>query len=68
MDATCEEAIALLERGNSPRRKLQQDGVVSVSVGGSLQETYAPGQGKGLISQEARDLLKNLIAYGAVIV
>lgn len=62
--ACCEEALALLERGNSQRRKLQQEGVRSVSIG-SLSETYAPGSGRGLLSQEAKELLRPYLA-GAV--
>lgn len=64
VDACCEEALALLERGNSQRRKLQQEGVQSASIG-SLSETYAPGAGRGLLSQEARELLRPYLA-GAV--
>ena len=57
-DATCEEALALLERGNGQRRKLQQEGVASFSVGG-LSETYVSGaRGGGLLSQEAKELLR----------
>lgn len=56
-DACCEEALALLERGNSQRRKLQAEGVQSFTLG-SMSETYVPGGGKGLISQEARELLR----------
>ncbi len=57
-DACCEEALAILERGNSQRRRLQQEGVQSFSVGG-LTETYWPGaRGRGLISEEARELLR----------
>lgn len=56
-DATCEEALALLERGDSQRRKLQAEGVTSMSIGG-LSETYAAGSGRGLLSQEARELLR----------
>lgn len=63
-NATCEEALALLERGNSQRRKLQQEGVQSASIG-NLSETYAPGSGRGLISQEAKELLRPYLA-GAV--
>lgn len=56
-DACCEEALALLERGNGQRRKLQAEGVTSVSIGG-LSETYAVGSGRGLLSQEAKELLR----------
>lgn len=56
-DAQCEEALAILGRGNSKRRKLQQSGVQSFSMGG-LSESYKAGAGRGLISVEAIDLLK----------
>lgn len=56
-DATCEEALALLDRGDNQRRKLQAEGVVSMSIG-SLSETYAIGSGEGLLSQEAKELLR----------
>jgi hypothetical protein len=56
-DACCEEALALLGRGNSQRRKLQQEGVQSFTLG-NMSETYAAGAGGGLISQEAKELLK----------
>lgn len=63
-DACCEEALALLERGNSQRRKLQQEGVLSVNIG-NLSENYALGSGRGLLSQEAKELLRPYLA-GAV--
>ena len=56
-EACCEEALALLERGNNQRRKLQQEGVQSFTLG-SMSETFTPGAGKGLLSQEAKELLK----------
>ena len=56
-DACCEVALALLERGNSQRRKLQQEGVQSFTLG-NMSETYITGAGKGLLSQEAKELLK----------
>jgi len=56
-EACCEEALALLERGNSQRRKLQQEGVQSFTLG-NMSETYIAGAGKGLLSQEAKELLK----------
>ena len=56
-EACCEEALSLLERGNSQRRKLQQEGVQSFSLG-NMSETYAAGAGKGLLSQEAKELLQ----------
>lgn len=66
-DACCEEALALLERGNSQRRKLQQEGVQSASIGG-VSETYVPGSGKGLLSMEAQELLKPYLAGAVAIV
>jgi hypothetical protein len=56
-EACCEEALTLLERGNSQRRKLQQEGVQSFSLG-NMSETFAAGAGKGLLSQEAKELLR----------
>ena len=56
-EACCEIALALLERGNSQRRKLQQEGVQSFSLG-NMSETFTAGAGKGLLSQEAKELLK----------
>jgi hypothetical protein len=56
-EACCEIALALLGRGNSQRRKLQQEGVQSFSLG-NMSETYTPGAGRGLLSQEAKDLLR----------
>ena len=56
-EACCEEALALLERGNSQRRKLQQEGVQSFTLG-NMSETYITGAGKGLLSREAKELLR----------
>ncbi|MFO7253134.1 MAG: hypothetical protein DIU60_020540, partial [Actinomycetes bacterium] len=57
-DACCEEALALLDRGDSERRRLQAEGVVSVTIG-SLSETYRTASSwYGLLSQEARELLR----------
>ena len=56
-EACCEEALALLERGNSQRRKLQQEGVQSFTLG-NMSETYTSSSGKGLLSQEAKELLR----------
>ena len=56
-EACCEEALAMLERGNSQRRKLQQEGVQSFSLG-NMSETFAAGASKGLLSQDAKELLK----------
>jgi len=56
-EACCEEALALLERGNSQRRKLQQEGVQSFTLG-NMSESYTAGAGRGLLSQEAKELLR----------
>jgi hypothetical protein len=56
-EACCEIALALLERGNSQRRKLQQEGVQSFTLG-NMSEIFAAGAGKGLLSQEAKELLR----------
>jgi hypothetical protein len=65
-EACCEEALTILERGNSQRRKLQQEGVQSFSIG-NLSETFAAGAGKGLLSQEAKELLRPWL-IGAVMI
>ena len=65
-EACCEAALALLERGNSQLRKLQQEGVQSFSLG-NMSETYAAGAGKGLLSHEAKELLKPWL-LGAVMI
>lgn len=66
-DACCEEALALLERGNDQRRKLQQEGVQSFTLG-NMSETYAAGAGKGLLlSQEAKELLRPWLLGGVFI-
>ena len=71
--ATCEEALALLGRGNSDRRKLQQEGVIGFKIG-NLSEQYAAGQtGKrvrpdSLLSQEAREMLSPYLLTRAEIV
>ncbi len=63
-DATCEEALAILERGNSTRIKLQKAGVSEVSMG-DVTERYLPGSGRGLLSPEVKELLRPYLA-GAV--
>ena len=65
-EACCEEALALLERGNSQRRTLQQEGVQSFTLG-NMSESYAAGAGKGLLSQEAKELLRPWL-IGAVMI
>lgn len=64
--ACCEEALALLERGNSQRRKLQQEGVQSFALG-NMSETFSTGAGKGLLSQEAKELLRPWLLGGVFI-
>lgn len=54
-DAVCEEALAILKRGDSERVKLQAQGVVSIR-NGDMSETYAARH--GLLSAEARELLR----------
>ena len=65
-EACCEIALALLERGNSQRRKLQQEGVQSFTLG-NMSETYAPWAGRVLISQEAKELLRPWLVGGVFI-
>jgi len=66
-EACCEIALALLERGNSQRRKLQQEGVQSFTLG-NMSETYAPWTGRGLLSQEAKELLRPWLLGGVKII
>ena len=66
-EACCEIALALLERGNSQRRKLQQEGVQSFTLG-NMSETFAAGAGKGLLSQEAKELLRPWLLGGVNII
>lgn len=54
-DAVCEEAISLLQYGDSERVRLQEQGVTSASRA-DLHEVYAPR--RGLLSPRARDLLR----------
>ena len=65
-EACCEEALALLERGNSQRRKLQQEGVQSFALG-NMSETYITGASLGLLSQEAKELLRPWLLGGVLI-
>ena len=65
-EACCEEALAILESGNSQRRKLQQEGVQSFSIG-NLSETFAAGAGRGMLSQEAKELLRPWLLGGVFI-
>ena len=65
-EACCEVALALLERGNSQRRKLQQEGVQSFTLG-NMSETYITGAGKGLLCQEAKELLRTWLLGGVFI-
>ena len=65
-EACCEEALAILERGNSQRRRLQQEGVQSFSLG-NMSETYTASAGRGLLSQEAKELLRPWLLGGVFI-
>ena len=66
-EACCEEALALLESGNSQRRKLQQEGVQSFTLG-NMSETYIAGAGRGMLSQEAKELLRPWLLGGVNII
>lgn len=65
-EACCEEALAILESGNSQRRKLQREGVQSFTLG-NMSETYIAGAGRGMLSQEAKELLRPWL-IGAVMI
>jgi len=49
-EACCEEALAILESGNSQRRKLQQEGVQSFTLG-NMSESYVAGAGRGMLNR-----------------
>lgn len=66
MQACCEEALALIERGNSQRRRLQEEGVQAFSLG-NMSESYMPGAGKGLLSVMAKELLRPWLAGSVMI-
>lgn len=67
LDAVCEEAIALLERGDSERLRLQREGVSSFSLGG-LSESYRAGaERRKLLSAEAHELLRPYMAASVAI-
>lgn len=67
IDATCEEALALLQFGGDQRMNLRKAGVSQYRIGRNLQETYDPvvGSGRRLLSVEAREILAPWLA-GAV--
>jgi len=65
LDATCEEALALLQYGNSKRVMLQKQGVKSFNMGG-MSETLS-GDTIRFLSQEAKELLADFIGGGVVI-
>lgn len=68
LDACCEEALALLERGNSKRARLQREGVKSFSLG-AMSETYSDEVGYSkLLAQEAMRLLRPYLATSVAIV
>lgn len=67
-DATCEEALATLMFYNSPRFKAQRQGVKEMYVG-AVREMYEPATfGRGLLSIEARELLRRYMAGGVAII
>jgi len=55
-NAVCEEALALLDFGDSKRLKLQKQGVTNVNLG-NISESYN-GNIKKLLSDEARELIQ----------
>ncbi len=64
LDATCEEALALLDGERRQRQQLQAEGVASFSLG-ALSESYrqgGSGAGSGLVSGTARQLLAPYVA------
>jgi hypothetical protein len=70
-DACLEEALAIFSQGAGGRRDLQEQGVASYSIGGTLQETFTPGAATrlgGLRSADAHRLLKTYIARSVPII
>jgi len=65
LDATCEEALALIKQNNKLEEKLQ-DGIEKESIG-DTSRTYNSDvvkfkqQGRGLVSPEAKSLLRGYI-------
>ena len=47
--ACLEEALAIYANASGGRRKLQEEGVQSYTIGGKLSETFRPGAGQGLL-------------------
>lgn len=61
LEATCEEALALLDFGNNHRVRLQYQGVTSFTsddISESYSSTSNPGKERKLHSQEALSLLR----------
>lgn len=54
-DAVCEEALALLDFGNSAHLKNQKMGISSMNIGAG-QANYTPKAYKGILSDEAYEL------------
>ena len=63
--AQCEEALALLEYGNSARAKAQEQGVVSLRIGELSEEYDCKAKAGKLHSSEGYELLKPYL-LGAV--
>ena len=63
--AQCEEALALLEYGNSARAKAQEQGVVSLRIGELSEEYDRKAKAGKLHSSEGYELLKPYL-LGAV--
>ena len=70
MDAQCEEALAMLERLGSTRTKLQRQGVKEF-IAGNVREYFDPALGgsyRGLMSLEAREMLRPWLSGGVSII
>lgn len=65
LDATCEEALALIDSQRRQRQQLQAEGVASFSLG-ALSESYRATAGAtasvGVVSSAARVLLRPFVA------
>jgi hypothetical protein len=65
LDAVCEEALALLQYGNSKRIALQKQGVTAFNLGGMSESLK--GDTIRLLSQEAKELMIEYLAGSVVI-
>jgi hypothetical protein len=67
-DACCEEALAILKYGDTPRYKLQAQGVSSIQYSSTgLRETYKGSKYGSIISGDAMNILRKYMRRNYVI-